>query len=600
VDPADVAKGVKASGHLGEPVRDLSRSGGSVKTGATTREGRLVPWLLRVTGSDDAPARRRLVLSLALAACIVGLALGVWAIDMELHPGSVRRNVNLAGQPVGGLSPEQLGMVVAQLARDYAGSNVKILPPGSTIDVQAPELGLNLRQDQTVAVALNEGRGGVFLVRWWDWAASFVRTDQVQPVVRVDERSVARVLAERDPARRAPVEPSIAVSGDSLVVVKGRPGQGVSPAALVTALAEAATDGLPLTLEVDRSPLAPRFKDEDAEVLATEATAITQKEILISALTRTASVPPATMRQWLRTEPGPDGLRLTVDAESLSKTVSSLLAGVNRAPVDAGFVVRDGRVDIVASQTGVRCCGPQGAAMVEAALRNGEGRTRPLILPVETLQPRRSDERAASLGVKEVVGSFTTSHAAGEPRVRNIHRIADMIRGSVIEPGQTFSVNKTVGPRTAERGFVDAPVIDEKGEFSTSPGGGVSQFATTLFNAAFFAGLDIPGYGMHSLYISRYPYGREATLSFPSLDLQLRNNTSSAVLIWPTYTDTSITVTLYSTKTVEGTQTGQTRTPNGVCTSVATERTRRYLVDGRTTIDRFFARYSPEEGVLCR
>jgi vancomycin resistance protein YoaR len=219
-------------------------------------------------------------------------------------------------------------------------------------------------------------------------------------------------------------------------------------------------------------------------------------------------------------------------------------------------------------------------------------------LPLRTIKPRRDEQAARALGISEPVGTFTTNHAAGQPRVSNIHLIADLIRGQVIEPGQTFSVNDFVGPRTRAKGFLEAPIIDGEGNFSDDVGGGISQFVTTMFNAAFFAGLDIPTYGMHGLYIDRYPYGREATISYPSLDLKVRNNTPHGVLIWTSYTDTSITVTLYSTRTVSGEQTGQTTSPRGECTAVTTERTRTYT-DGRTAVDRFSALYAPREGVKC-
>jgi vancomycin resistance protein YoaR len=121
-----------------------------------------------------------------------------------------------------------------------------------------------------------------------------------------------------------------------------------------------------------------------------------------------------------------------------------------------------------------------------------------------------------------------------------------------------------------------------------------------LFNAAFFAGLEIPEYQMHGLYISRYPYGREATLSYPRPDLKVRNNSPYGVLVWPTYSGTSITVSLYSTKWVEEvTQSNQTTSEQGPCKVVTTERTRRWL-DGRTAVDRFSGRYAPAEGVQCQ
>ena len=186
-----------------------------------------------------------------------------------------------------------------------------------------------------------------------------------------------------------------------------------------------------------------------------------------------------------------------------------------------------------------------------------------------------------------MVGEFTTKHPAGQSRVTNIHRISDETRGVLIAPGDTFSVNDFVGRRTAENGFVVAPVI-ENGEHVQDIGGGVSQYATTLFNAAFFGGLDIPAYKAHSEYISRYPYGREATVAYPSVDLKVRNNTPYGVVIWPTYTASSVTVQLWSTPYAVGEQTG----PEPVlgCGKVTTERTRTF-VDGRVEKDKFSANY---------
>ena len=129
--------------------------------------------------------------------------------------------------------------------------------------------------------------------------------------------------------------------------------------------------------------------------------------------------------------------------------------------------------------------------------------------------------------------------------------MADKTRGFIIEPGGYFSPNEIVGPRTSAAGFATAGAI-ENGEHVDVVGGGVSQFATTSFNAAFFAGLDIPNYFMHDEYFSRYPYGRESTISYPEPEFRIQNNTPYGVLVWPEYTDTSITMRLYSTRYATG------------------------------------------------
>ena len=204
--------------------------------------------------------------------------------------------------------------------------------------------------------------------------------------------------------------------------------------------------------------------------------------------------------------------------------------------------------------------------------------------------------------IREIVGEFTTMHrpdteANPQPRVTNIQRFADLVRGAIIEPGDIFSLNDHVGNRTEAKGFVEAGVI-YKGVFTEDVGGGVSQFATTFFNAAFFAGLDFLEYQSHSLYISRYPYGREATISWPYVDLVVQNNTPYPMLIWPTYTADSISVSIYSTKWAEVEQTDQVSIAEGECTRVHTERTLTYT-DGTQKVDRVVALYRPTEGINC-
>jgi vancomycin resistance protein YoaR len=129
-------------------------------------------------------------------------------------------------------------------------------------------------------------------------------------------------------------------------------------------------------------------------------------------------------------------------------------------------------------------------------------------------------------------------------------------------------------------------------------GGGVSQFATTIFNAAYFAGLDMPEYQAHSLYFSRYPFGREATISTPAPDLKIKNTTDYPFLILTSYNDTSITVSMYSTKNIEVAQVASRSSNRNQCIYVETDRERVYS-DGQSKIDTFFALYRPEDGIDC-
>ncbi|PRC45549.1 vanomycin resistance protein VanB, partial [Mycobacterium sp. ITM-2017-0098] len=127
-----------------------------------------------------------------------------------------------------------------------------------------------------------------------------------------------------------------------------------------------------------------------------------------------------------------------------------------------------------------------------------------------------------ALGPVEVIGEFTTSGFAGDSGV-NIKRAAGAIDGIVVAPGETFSLNGATNPRTAANGYVEAGII-LNGRPDRGVGGGVSQVATTLFNAAYFAGVDLVEHQEHSYYISRYPAGREATVSGNDIDVKFRND----------------------------------------------------------------------------
>jgi len=178
---------------------------------------------------------------------------------------------------------------------------------------------------------------------------------------------------------------------------------------------------------------------------------------------------------------------------------------------------------------------------VAAAILRGE---RQINAPLRDARPRHDTAWAASLGITHQVSSFTTEYPPGETRVTNIHRGADLLNNTVVEPGQIFSLNRTVGPRTKARGFVTAPVFAQ-GEFFDDYGGGVSQLATTVYNAAFFGGYQDITHQPHTIYISRYPEGREATVNYGAIDLQFRDDTPHGILIRTYYSDTSITVALY-------------------------------------------------------
>lgn len=155
-------------------------------------------------------------------------------------------------------------------------------------------------------------------------------------------------------------------------------------------------------------------------------------------------------------------------------------------------------------------------------------------------------EQARNATFNDVVGEFTTggfSSASGT----NISIVASTVNGAVVSPGQTFSLNGYTGPRGAAQGYVSSGIIID-GRAGNAVGGGISQFATTLYNAAYFSGMTDIDHTPHSYYISRYPAGREATVYEGAIDLVFRNDTPHPVKIETSYGGGQITVRMKGVK----------------------------------------------------
>jgi vancomycin resistance protein YoaR len=176
------------------------------------------------------------------------------------------------------------------------------------------------------------------------------------------------------------------------------------------------------------------------------------------------------------------------------------------------------------------------------------GGARAVTVPLERSQPEIDTATAKALGVRELVADYTTYYPSDfAPRLTNIHRAADLMDGTLVLPGKVASLNRIVGERTAERGFAQGFIISN-GRLEVDYGGGVSQLATTYFNAAYFAGLEIVEHNPHSFYISRYPEGRESTVAWGVKDVRVRNDSEHGVFITTSHTSSSVTVRIWGTK----------------------------------------------------
>ena len=537
----------------------------------------------------------RWALMLGLPIFLAALVVGAWVIDTAAHRDRVLRNVKVAGETVGGLTDVALRARVQAVADRVADTQIVIQTELGDATWVASDLGVSVNVLNTFESVMNTRRERV-INRPLNWLSSLVSTTSAKIDVQVDLATLEQALYANDRFERSPVEPSARVALDQLQLVPGVPGKLIDVKDAARSIRRVIEDGANPTIQVETVEVATRFSDDAVGELVAQANRSVQTPLQVRLNDYETAIAPQVMAGWFVFDFENLVPTLDLDHALILSSLEELLMPGNTGAGQAEFDIRNGLVRIISSDGGTACCDAKAVEIVAAALQAGHG-DRTHVLPNRPAAPREAVERLEALGVVEKVASFTTKYACCVGRVTNIQRFAEIMNGKWIDPGGRLSLNETVGRRTEESGFVPGGFIS-KGHLVEDIGGGVSQYATTIFNASVRAGLDFDYYQAHSIYFDRYPYGLEATISYPKPDLVITNPTPFGVLIWNSWTDKSITVDIYSTTNVRVTFEEPTETSLDQCTRVKTERLRVWQ-DGSEETDYFFATYRPEEGLNC-
>ena len=261
---------------------------------------------------------------------------------------------------------------------------------------------------------------------------------------------------------------------------------------------------------------------------------------------RSARLDPADLAPLVRAQVAAGQLQLALDPAGLDRLLRREAPFAFTEPRNARFQPTGSTVRLLPGAPGLEVVAAKAAAAVLEAGAGG-GTDRSVALPTTATQPELTTKEAKALGVKEVMSTFTTTFNSGDvPRVHNIGLIAAAVHGRLVRPGEVFSMNAATGQRTAAKGYRTAHVI-QNGEIVDGLGGGVCQAGTTMFNAVFFAGLPVIERRNHSLHISHYPMGRDATLDWPGTDLKFRNDSPYGIYITSRATPSTLTFTFWST-----------------------------------------------------
>ena len=489
-----------------------------------------------------------MLLALAVAAGVLGALVAVQRD--EALPG-----VRVGPVAAGGLGSQDLQAdLTARLAPAYRLG--VLAQTGSTALVDPVALGVRLDVEATARRALAAGRGSVPE----RIAALLGRDRQVAPVVTLDDGALAERVAALAASVAEPAFPGgLQVDPASLAVhpLAPRPGRALDTPAATAALRRALLAPGVLNVDLPVRTVATRATPERVAALAATAERLLSGPVLLEGGGASVAVPAPALAGLLRTDLVDDaGLSLGVDAQAAAAVLEPLLDAVRRPATnaaltvpaatplltdqgDARFRARPAPAELRPARDGLAVDTAAAVQALQGAVGSGSSAAG---LPVQVLAP--AVPTSAYAGIDQVIGSFTTGYPCCRPRATNIARMAELVDGTVVAPGEAFSLNAVAGERTRARGFVaDGAIVD--GELVDEVGGGVSQFSTTLYNAVWFAGLPVLEHQPHSRYIARYPPGREATLYWRVIDNRWRNDTGAPVLVRASTTPSSVTVTLY-------------------------------------------------------
>lgn len=474
--------------------------------------------------------------------------IGVAVADIAITGDRIHAGVQVGSLDVGGMLRSTAAQAITEAVTERAATPVNLTVEGESWDVSAESIGLSVDATGLASAAHRVGRGDFLEVVSGRARATFGHVT-VPLVLACNEDSIEQLVESINASiAQPPEDAAVVVEGASVTRVPPADGHGVDADEAQDAILDAFLSD-ERAASVGLVTLKPAIDEARAEDAFEAARSMVSAPLELYYEDKTWTVEPATIGGWIgfHSVESTDGplLEAYIVSAEVSSTILPLVAEVGRPAKDASFNTSAGAVTIVPAEDGLSADAEDLTTRLQAVLTGtGERRTE---LTMRRVEADLTTEEAKGFGIVERISTFTTEYSSSnKPRVNNIHTLADALDATLLGPGETFSFNGTVGERTAAKGYEEAAAI-VNGKLVPQLGGGICQLNTTLFNAVFFSGLPVVERRNHSQYISHYPKGRDATVSWGGPDFKFKNDTPNWILIATGYTNSSVTISIYGT-----------------------------------------------------
>lgn len=463
------------------------------------------------------------------------------AFNGKIHPGVKVDKVNLSN-----LTIEEAQEKLKNSFSKLPDKNFTIKYKSRDWTVRPSDFDIRLKVKVTAEKAFAYGRHGNIITRLYEKFRAIIGAD-INSSFKMDKKETENfVKGIVDSVSSEPQNADIELATGKPVLTKSKEGYGLDYKKTFSDIVNGLCSIEEKSIVLKPSKLMPKIDNKEAAASLNQAKMMVSNKIALRYKKKRYFLTKADIAYSFSTNPlsDGDGLYLYIEGGKLKERLVPKIKGILSQPVSASFHVDGSDVWISPSKYGLSVKFDKTAVKATAVSKKAKNRATWLI--VSKKKPNRTTAEAKKMGVKTLISSFTTNYPPGKPRVTNIHKAADILDRRMIAPGATFSFNGFVGQRQSSNGFIAAPEI-RSGELVPTIGGGICQVATTFFNTILLGGYPFGQRSPHTLYISKYPNGRDAAVSWPSPDLTFTNDTNAWILIKGSYSDTSITINFYST-----------------------------------------------------
>jgi len=499
-----------------------------------------------------------IALGAILALCVLVVLIEAGVSNNKIHSG-----VSISGHNMGGLTRDEAVAKLTKLVEDAQTNQILLTSTKKNWTVMPDDAGARIDVTGTVASAMNASRSGNFITNIGHRLGLYFHHVDEPIKGTVDTQKMDALLASVAKVLDTPaVNAGLTIDSGKITVVEDKPGSVVDRDKLREQLKALlftlhATE-LPIPMKVDN----PTVQAQDTQKAVDAAKTMISADLVLQGESKSWTLTPDQIVNFMdvtdANENGVSTLVPFISAKKMTDFFAGMAADVATKPKDASFKVNGDTVSVVPSVDGTALDAEKTAAALTTAAQQTTGRTADV--QVTTSPADFSTEKAQAMGIVEKISSYSTPEYVGTPnRQHNVIITTEYASNVILAPGEEYNFDKQIGPRTAARGYLTAPGIVGPGKLEDVFGGGICQVSTTLYNAVFFAGLKVTERRNHSIFISHYPQGRDATVSAGGPNLRWVNDTDHYILVKGASNGIKTTFTLYGTnphRTVKYTTSG--------------------------------------------